>query len=251
MKIQIASIAALLAASGCQVGEGTADVDTPLTKAESATSTGEACPDVGDKAYFFWMEPRSAEPGDKVSLSPYWTDMPGGFNSLPPGCLGGLDVYPEGAATFERLDDGRVIATITDGVEPGTRVRLNGTYRGHGLSGVVEIYRKDENPLVGRWRQREEDCPDGKAIRELVFTGAGDFSVTWTPFEAYKDYWGVYEYDATSNAFRFAVEGGNQIPEDIYEQGTVIMENGQLNFGQVFFGTPVGAARPCAANFVK
>lgn len=249
MKVQTVLAGILLVAMGCQSADGEPDTITTGSDVSQAVLSGADCPDPGDRAYFFWMEPRSAEPGDKIALSPYWTDMPGGYNNLPAGCLGELGVYPEGAATFERMEDGLAIATLSEDLEPGTRVRLEGSYLGHGLTGPVQVYLEEANPLVGTWRQKAENCPAESAIRELVFTGGGEFSVTWTPFEIYKDYWGVYEYDAESNAFRFAVEGGNQIPEDIYAQGTVVIEDGELNFDQVVFGTPDQASGPCSANF--
>ncbi|MEQ9314745.1 MAG: hypothetical protein RLN72_02775 [Henriciella sp.] len=251
MRLQTVFAVALLALTACQSADGDTEIVEAGVDPTLATLSGEACPDVGDKAFFFWMETRSAEPGDKVALHPYWTDMPGGYNDVPAGCLDELSVHPDGAASFERQEDGLAIATISPAVAPGTMVLLNGTYLGHGLVGRVDVFSTAANPLVGTWRQREEDCPNGSPIRELVFTGGGDFSVTWTPFEVYKDYWGVYEYDAESNAFRFAVEGGNQVPEDIETQGTVIIENGELDFGQVVFGTPGSADAPCTANFVQ
>lgn len=251
MKIQTAIASLCLALAGCQSSDSETELAGTGLDPRKAPLSGEACPDVGDKAFFFWMETRSAEPGEKISLTPYWTDMPGGYNDLPPACLDDLGVTPEGAATFERLEDGRAVATISPEISPGTMVLLEGSYRGHGLIGRVDVFSADANPLVGTWRQREEDCPNGSPIRELVFAGGGEFSVTWTPFEVYKDYWGVYEYDAASNAFRFAVEGGNQIPDDIHEQGSVVIEDGELDFGQVVFGTPEGADAPCTANFVN
>ncbi|WP_424339944.1 hypothetical protein [Henriciella sp.] len=181
-----------------------------------ATLSGEACPDVGDRAYFFWMEPRSAEPGEAIALDPSWTDMPGGYNDLPPGCLGNLAVYPEGAATFERQEDGLAIATIRPDAKPGTTVRLEGVYRSaHSLTGRVNVYSQKDNPLVGTWRQEDEACPPESAVRELVFTGAGEMDVTWTPLEVYKDYWAQYSFDRETGAFKFDVEGGNKVPEDI------------------------------------
>ena len=253
MKLHGLAAALLFGAAGCQSATGD-DADGQKTADPlKATLSVEACPDIGNRAYFFWMEPRSAEPGDSLALFPYWTDMPGGYNDLPPGCVDDLGVYPEGAVTFSRQEDGLAIATISPDAEPGTRIRLDATYPdGHRLGGLVDVYRRADNPLVGTWRQKAEDCPNGsEAIQELVFTGSGEFSVTWTPFEVYKDYWGVYEYDAESNAFRIAIEGGNQVPEDIYEQGTVLIEGDELDFDQVFFGTPRQASEPCSANFVR
>nr|WP_321509376.1 hypothetical protein [uncultured Hyphomonas sp.] len=246
MKIQTLCAGLALALAACQSADGDADAD-----AVKATLSGEACPDIGDRAYFFWMQPRSAEPGDKIALTPYWTDMPGAYNDLPPGCLDELSVYPEGAATFSREADGLAIATIGEDVEAGTRVLLSGSYRGHGLTGPVEVYRAADNPLVGTWRQDRENCPASSAIQELVFTGGGDFSVTWTPFEVYKDYWGTYTYDPETGAIHLDVEGGNQIPEDIVPDGTVVLSEDALSFETLSFGTPGQAEGVCTGSFPR
>lgn len=251
MKPQILCAGLLLALAACQsddeqTGRGGADMD-----ALKATLSGEACPDVGQKAYFFWMEPRSAEPGDKIALFPYWTDMPGGYNDLPAGCLDALSVYPEGAVTFMRQEDGVPVAEVGDDVAPGTRIRLDATYNGHDLSGPVEVFRAADNPLVGMWRQDGEGCPADSAIQELVFTGGGDFSVTWTPFEVYKDYWGTYTYDSETGAVHLEVESGNQIPDDIVPDGTVTADETGLHFETLSFGTPGQASGACDGDFPK
>jgi hypothetical protein len=239
----------MLAVAACQTADGEAGgAKADVTK---AALSGEACPDIGDRAYFFWMQPRSAEPGDKIALFPYWTDMPGAYNDLPPGCLDELSVHPEGAATFSRQDDGLAIATIGLEVETGTRVLLSGTYRGHGMTGPVEVFRAADNPLVGTWRQDGEDCPAESAIRELVFTGGGEFSVTWTPFEAYKDYWGSYTYDVETGAIALEVEGGNQVPEDIVPEGTATLSDNVLSFETLSFGTPQQADGVCTGSFPR
>ena len=250
-RLPVAAALAVLALGACQTGT-TAEPAIPAADPLVATLSADACPDVGDRAYFFWMEPRSAQPGDKIALFPYWTDMPGAYNDLPPGCLGDLGVYPEGAATFTRQEGGLAIAAIGAEVEPGTTVLLSGTYRGaHGLSGPVQVYRAADNPLVGTWHQAEEGCPAESAVRELVFTAGGQFSVTWTPFEAYKDYWGTYTYDPETGTVRLEVEGGNQVPADMVGEGVAIPDGDRLTFSTLSFGTPQAAGGGCGAGFSK
>jgi hypothetical protein len=249
MRLQTISAGLLLAVTGCQVASGA--VSGEPEDALQATLSGEACPDMGEKAYFFWIEARSAEPGDQIALFPYWTDMPGAYNDLPAGCLDDLGVSPEGAARFTRQEDGLPIATIAPDVEAGTRIRLDATYNGHRLTGPVEVFRAAENPLVGMWRQDGEGCPAESAIQELVFTGGGEFSVTWTPFEVYKDYWGTYTYDPETGAIRLEVEGGNQVPGDIVPEGIVTAGEDGLRFETLSFGTPGQAGGVCNGGFPK
>ena len=251
MKLQTMCAGLVLALAACQSADGQTGTGGAGSSGLAPTLSGEACPDIGDRAYFFWMEARSAEPGDKIAMFPYWTDMPGAYNDLPAGCLDDLGVHPESAVTFTRQEDGLPIAEISPDVEAGTRILLEATYHGHSLIGPVEVYRAADNPLVGMWRQDGEGCPENSAIQELVFTGGGDFSVTWTPFEVYKDYWGTYTYDPETGAVHLEVESGNQIPEDIVPDGSVIAGETGLSFEGLSFGTPGQADGACDGGFPK
>lgn len=247
VRLPIVAVLAVLALAACRTVTTGAVADPA-----AATMSGKLCPDIGDRAYFFWMEPRSAEPGDTIALFPYWTDMPGGYNDLPPGCLGNLQAYPEGTARFTRQDDGLAIATISRETQPGTTVLLQGKYRGdYGLSGTVQVYLAANNPLVGTWHQAQEECPPESAVRELVFTGGGEFSVTWTPFESYKDFWGSYTYDPEAGGIVLDVEGGNQVPDDIAREGIATVKGDRLDFDALYFGTPRAASVGCRAGFSR
>lgn len=251
MTLRVLSLAALILAAGCESPGDERGGTATAADARQPPLSGDACPDVGDKAYFFWMEARSAEPGEAIALRPYWTDMPGGYNELPPGCLGDLKVTPEGAASFRRNENGLATATISDTAESGSRVRLDGDYRGYKVAGIVDVFRRADNPLVGTWRQDGEDCPPESAVRELVFTGAKEMTVTWTPFEVYKDYWADYDFDPATGAFSFEVEGGNQIPEDMMTEGNARIEGDRLILDGVFLGTPRQATGECRGDFVR
>ncbi|WP_348764088.1 hypothetical protein [Hyphomonas atlantica] len=248
MKLKLLGAGVMVALAGCQSDDGVAIAEPDPAK---ATLSGEACPDVGEAAYFFWMSPVSAEPGQKIGLSPYWTDMPGGFNPLPAGCVDDVSAHPDGAVILTRTDNGLALAEIAEGAEAGTRIHLTATYNGHGLIGLVDVYRAADNPLVGRWRQDSGSCAPGSAVQELVFTGSGDFSVTWTPFEAYKDYWGSYTYDADTGAVSFEIESGNQTPEDVVLEGAAQVSGDELSFDGVSFGTPRNAESACRGKFLR
>lgn len=238
---------AIFGAQGCEASP----VD-PQEAARKPVLSGEACPAVGDKVFFFWMEPRSAEPGDTISLQPYWTDMPGGYNPVPAGCIGDLRVIPADGGSFSRDEAGTAFLTILPDVEAGTRIRVEGTYRGrHPIGGPIKIFSAEQNPFVGYWRQDDENCPPNSAVQELVFTGGGELSVTWTPFEVYKDYWAAFDYDPATGDFSFEVEGGNQTPEDIVTEGRARIEGDRLIFEDIFLGTPRQAKSGCRGDFIR
>ena len=58
-----------------------------------------------------------------------------------------------------------------------------------------------------------------RAIQELLFEADGTFSVTWTPFELYRDYWGKYEYELETGGLSLQVEGGNYTPRLLFGRG--------------------------------
>ncbi|MEX2326051.1 MAG: hypothetical protein WD553_04575 [Gemmatimonadaceae bacterium] len=74
------------------------------------------------------------------------------------------------------------------------------------------------NPLAGTWTQSEPPTceqgyrPGDAIVRELVFHRGRTFTVTRTPFESYRDYWGTYTYDVPTGRLTLTVEDGNSRP---------------------------------------
>ena len=66
--------------------------------------------------------------------------------------------------------------------------------------------------LVGVWHENGESK---NRINELIFRDDGTFSVTVTPFDVYKDYWGTYTIDPKKHKIHLKVEDGNNIPQDL------------------------------------
>src|SRR5262249_47999177 len=75
--------------------------------------------------------------------------------------------------------------------------------------------------FVGTWHQFEADCPGAAPVRELIFKADGHYSVTWTPFETYQDYWGDWRYDVRTHVLTLTVAYGNYVPPDLVLSGVV------------------------------
>jgi hypothetical protein len=73
----------------------------------------------------------------------------------------------------------------------------------------------------GYWR---EITNDKQYIGELHFHAKG-FSVTYNPFETYKDYWGSYTLNE-KNEIGFTVDSGNQLPAFTNASGKVEKADG-------------------------
>lgn len=194
-----------------------------------ATLSGEACPTPQGGGYLYTFETLSLQVGETLTLQPYFSTHPGSVDPLPAGCVGGLSASPVDAINWSRLEDGTAIATVTDKAVIGDTILLQTNYAGaQSISQRITIYEQAANPLIGFWSQiRDEACPSEAQIKELVFSADGSFSVTWTPFETYKDYWGRYDYDMETGILTLTPQGGNHLPETL-QSGKIRLEDGVL-----------------------
>ncbi len=114
------------------------------------------------------------------------------------------------------------------------------------ISIEVYVFTPEQNPLVGFWREEaqfacgtgEEVLPEER-IGELRFQADGTFSVTWIPFEIYRDYWGTYAYDLTQGTLELVVTEGNYTPEAVDGSGSFSFdEQGSLILSDMWLGSP-------------
>jgi hypothetical protein len=60
----------------------------------------------------------------------------------------------------------------------------------------------------------------------MIFEADGTFTVTWFPFEVYKDYWGTYTFGLEQGTLTLTIDTGNYIPEEFDGEGTFTFEEG-------------------------
>ncbi len=117
-----------------------------------------------------------------------------------------------------------------------------------GIDGSADGQTGSTDPLLGTWREVARiDCGAGEEvpaepapINEVVFSGPGYFSVTWTPFEFYNDYEGTYVLDQDAGTIDMTVISSNYLPPDADLTGTFVIEqNGDLIIEDVWFGTDI------------
>lgn len=129
------------------------------------------------------------------------------------------------------------------------------------LSIEVYVFTPQTHPLVDRWKEKaevacgsQEALPPANPVQELLFWADGTFSVTWKPFETYRDYWGTYTYRKEKGKIRFKVEGGNNIPANIDGEGYLTLKkNGDLILKGIWLGNRPEEPKPkvCRMIFVK
>jgi hypothetical protein len=192
------------------------------------------------------FESIEVKPGESVQLGVESTA--GRFSApepLPASCRAAWSVEPAGAASIDAA--GRL--TVPAGTPVGTAFLAAAMLNGGRARREVRVADPEPSPIVGTWRQAgKAECggaavaSDTMAIQELIIRPTGQFSVTWLPFETYKDYWGRYEYDRAPGRLKLQVEGGNRVPPGIDLDGRATVENGRLVMRDIWLGTPSRSA---------
>jgi hypothetical protein len=91
-------------------------------------------------------------------------------------------------------------------------------------------------------------------IKELRFKADGEFSVTWEPFEVYKDYWGTYAHEIGQGTLDLVVTGGNYVPNDVDGSGSLLLdEEGRLVLRDLWLGSRFEGTAPanCGHRFTR
>jgi hypothetical protein len=156
-----------------------------------------------------------------------WSLEPEAAGSIDPQ-TGELSVHPE--------TENETVIKVTANIEDGKHV----------LTQDILVYTLEENPHVGYWREIAQlSCENGSEvipdalIGELLFQANGTFSVTWAPFEVYRDYWGTYTFDHQTSILELVIESGNHIPENVDLNGQLqVDENGRLLLENMWLGGP-------------
>ncbi|HYE47665.1 MAG TPA: hypothetical protein VEA44_18000 [Caulobacter sp.] len=225
--------AALLTLAGCA---------TPLVEPPGPTPSKADCSEATPGYYWLTTAPDPARQGGELLVSVWRAgQFPGSETLVPTACLSDWQIsHPAVRPT----PDG-VVLKIAPDAPVGTAVKISAAIADGRATGGFTIVGAKEVSLAGTWTQTATaDCPVGSApIGELTFTAEGRFSVTWIPFEAYKDYWGPYRFNAATGTLGMQMEGGNHQPADVDLQGRARLgADGVLRIEDVNFGAPRGEA---------
>jgi hypothetical protein len=182
------------------------------------------------------VEPGPARQGSTLRVSPMQWHGPA-QRAVPFDCTSDWSISDSALAT---LSDDRTTVRIVPDARPGATVTVSYRIKDKLVAASILIVNKDAFVLTGVRRQRSADgCDVETPIGEIEFTADGHFSVTWRPFETYKDYWGTYRLDPDTGALLMFVAGGNDIPGPLDLQGYAsIAADGALVLDQMFLGQP-------------
>jgi len=245
--IAISALVGMIALLGCESNED--------------GSRGTSCPPITiedprnlrvDAGASFGMHPgESRTLGVAVEQCCYWLEP-------IPKCHGvQWSLSPGAPATIEH--DGTL--HVDTNAEPGVSFLVSAAVDSVAipLTVKVTVYTTASNPLVGRYRESGRlACDNGQEtspsdpIGELVFRADGTFSVTFDPFEVYRDYWGTYVHDTTTGTLTLADVSGNYVPSGLDLDGTFTFEESSLVLRDMWLGLrpSSSSAIECGHRFV-
>lgn len=186
--------------------------------------------------------------GSQIRLTPRVDQAPGGTPELPLHCTGGWTV--SGPATLSA--DRRTLSIAPD-ASVGSEVVVGFRHNEDAVTARFRIVGRDAVVLTGsRSQQAVEGCSVPDAIGELEFGPENRFSVTFQPFETYRDYWGSYNFDPATGALRMTIAGGNFVPSGLDLDGRAEFVSGRLVLTGMFLGSrgwPEVPAAGCTYRF--
>ena len=194
---------------------------------------------------FLATDTRIYRQGATIRVTPMVDVSPAGTRELPLRCTSGWSV--SGPA---RLSADRTLLTMDDDAPVGATVAVGFRHAGRPVEARFRVIGRDEVVLTGRWSQRGiEGCGGAETVRELEFGAENRFSVTFTPFETYRDYWGTYAFDPATGALRLTVEGGNFVPPNLDLEGRAELSADGLVLGDMFLGSRQGYSPPGGCTY--
>jgi hypothetical protein len=231
MKLAPCALLPFLALTGCVPKPESAPAPPPLPDI--------ACSPPAAHFAFVAADTTVYRQGAVVRVTPTVDVSPAGTAELPLRCTTGWSV--SGPAT---LSADRRSITIAADAPVGSIVTVGFRHDGKPVEARFKVVARDEVVLTGRYAQRSlEGCSAAEPVRELEFRPENRFSVTFLPFETYRDYWGTYAWDADTGRLRLAVEGGNFVPPNLDLEGEAQLVDGRLRIRDIFLGSRDGAPR--------
>jgi hypothetical protein len=222
-----------------------------LAAAEPAAAQ-RACRLPAGQFFSLGTTPLELAPGQAAQLSAGASEAPyAPLVPLPRGCTVRYSV--QGGAPARVDAHGRL--TVSASARPGSEFRVRAVMGRDTAVREVHVVDAHLAPVAGIWREAAGTrCTPAagtlEPVRELVLRRDGRFSVTFTPFETYNDYWGRYTWNAATGAIALVVEGGNKIPAEIDLAGTARLVDGRLVMDGIWFGQPEPTpARTCRYTF--
>lgn len=196
----------------------------------------EECLPPGHHFVFLATDTTIYRQGAKMKVTPTADRSPFGTQALPARCVS--DWAVTGPA---RLSDDAGTLQIDENAPPGEIITVTFRHAEKEIKRSFRVIAADAVVLTGRWsEQGMTGCHATEPVGELEFSPDNRFSVTFRPFESYRDYWGSYTFDPITGAIRFDVADGNFIPPGLDLEGQAELANGRLLLKNLYLGSRMG-----------
>lgn len=195
-----------------------------------------ACFPAGAHSVFLDADTRVYRQGSTIRVTPRVDAAPFGEPELPRQCVSDWSVSGPGTLSADRTT-----LTIAPDAPVGSIVTVGFRRGDTPVAARFRVIGRDEIVLTGaRGIRAVEGCEGADRPGEVEFSGENHFSVTFEPFESYRDYWGTYEFDASTGRLRMTVAGGNFVPPGLDLEGQAAFEEGRLVLREVYLGSRSG-----------
>jgi hypothetical protein len=168
--------------------------------------------------------------GESIPLEVTSSPHPSAFEALPSRCTVTWAVTPPGRGASITATGGILTISSDAAIDSAFEVRAR-LADGREVANRVRVVRRGRGSMVGVYREVSRvSCGGGEPavpahpIGELEFMGDGTFRATWVPFEVRYDFWGTYFHDPGQGTLTLRVTGGNHVPSDLDDAGTVVFE---------------------------
>ncbi len=145
--------------------------------------------------------------------------------------------------------------TVMPSAKAGADVTLSAKFCGRPMTRTIRIVGKDEPVLTGMWRQESVTCTGetpSEPLRELDIKDNGEFSITYAPFESYRDFWGAADANMTAGTLAFTITGGNRVPAGAKLTGKAgLAPDGKLILDGFFLSQPESTGGQCRYVFAR
>lgn len=241
--------ACLLIVSACaQAPVETADSASPLPP-EQVITDHEAC------GYYpaIFVSPPIARQGAQIEINVHEPVGAYAPRPIPRELLTGWTASPAGQISLAR---GGGSFTVSPTATPGTDVTISASFCGQrDITRTIRIVGKDEPVITGLWREESKQCTGEtpqKPVNELEIKDIGEYSITYYPFESYRDYWGKIAFDAKAGTLAMTIDSGNSVPADAKLSGKAsLTPDGKLILDGFFLSQPETTGGLCTYTFAK
>jgi hypothetical protein len=201
---------------------------TPAVLATSADPS--ACAPPAGEVLVIALGDIELVPGDIAPLEVTSSPHPSAFEALPSTCTVTWTVTPPGRGASIEATSGTLTIASDAAIDSAFEVHAK-LADGRDVANRVRVVRRGRGSMVGVYREvsrvscgGSEPTVSAHPIGELEFMGDGTFRATWVPFEVRYDYWGTYFHDPDQRTLTLRVTGGNYVPSDLDDAGTVVFE---------------------------